>query len=86
MLPHFLAWVGENVRTADTKTGRLRVKRLPFGQVNESESERSGAGEDKEGIQITVSMEKMEVWRCQRYENKNRGARRREKMRETGER
>ena len=38
MVVFFLfAWVGENVRTADRETGRLTVKRLPFGQVNERE-------------------------------------------------
>lgn len=55
-----VAWVGENVRIADRETGRLAVKRLPSGQVNERERKDEG-DEDKSGIQIKVIWRKWRV-------------------------
>lgn len=62
--PSCVGW--KNVRIADRKTGRLTVKGLPFGQVNERQRKERD-GEDKRGIQIKVSREKMEGSRCHTY-------------------
>lgn len=64
---------------------------MPFGQVNETEWKERG-DEDKRGIQIEVSMEKMEGSRCHTYlkgrERETRGGCKEEKEneRERGER